>query len=171
MNRAFYNHLSDEQLEPFKRAKSNASILASAGSGKTKTLVHLVAYDLLNCIPPSNIVAFTFTEKAAEELLARIYNLTNQISPSNDITGIYIGTIHAWCLQYLVKASEYYNYTPIDELQVDALVSRLYDFLQLKKVYGLHYPKSIDNFISDLEVLYNENLSIDNDVPTSIKIV
>ncbi len=160
--------LSSEQLAPFQRKTRNASILAAAGSGKTRTLVHLVAADLAAGVPPESIVAFTFTEKAADELLARIHVLVAMRLPDVDLGGIYIGTIHAWCLKYLLNQSDYYNISSVDELHLDALVSRLYDVLDLAKTYGLQYPKAIPNFLADLEVFYNEHLPL-KAVPAPIR--
>ncbi len=160
--------LSGEQLEPFSRSDPNASILAAAGSGKTRTLVHLLAADLAAGIPASGIIAFTFTEKAAEELSARIHTLAKQHLPDVNLAGMYIGTIHAWCLQYLVAQTDFHDFAPLDELQVDALVSRLYDALSLEEAYQLPYPKAIDKFLVDLEVFYNECLRIDQ-VPHKVR--
>jgi len=160
--------LSAEQLKPFTRKARNTCILAGAGSGKTKTLVRLLASDLLRGIPPENIVCFTFTEKAAEELLARIHNLARNEFPTVDVNRLFVGTIHSWCLQYLLKQTSFLNYTPIDELQINALVSRLYDFLELEKTYARAFPSSIDPFLKDLEIFYNEHLS-PSQVPSKIK--
>src|SRR5277367_182582 len=121
--------LSEEQKLPFAGTRTHASILAAAGSGKTRTLIHLLAEDLCSGIPGSGVVAFTFTDKAAEELLARIHVLGKEKMPTVDLSGIFIGTIHSWCLQYLYSQSDFYNITPIDELHFDALVGRLYDTL------------------------------------------
>jgi len=126
--------LSREQRRPVTRTTANVCILAAAGSGKTRTLVHLLAADLASGIPASGIVAFTFTEKAAEELLARIHILAKMHLADLDLTGMYVGTIHAWCLQYLLAQSDFYDLTPLDELQLDAFVSRLYDTLELEFV-------------------------------------
>src|SRR5437870_509367 len=104
--------LSEEQQQPFKRQEPNACILAAAGSGKTRTLSNLVVADLANGIPASAITAFTFTEKAAEELLARIHVIAMKNLPGADLTGMYIGTIHGWCLEYLMSQSDFYNVDP-----------------------------------------------------------
>ncbi|MFX0199745.1 MAG: ATP-dependent helicase [Candidatus Hodarchaeota archaeon] len=160
--------LSPEQQEPFARTTANACILAGAGSGKTRTLVHLLAADLAAGVPASGIVAFTFTEKAGQELLARIHMLAKKYLAGVSLEGIYIGTIHAWCLHFLLSQSEFYNFTPVDELHVDALVSRLYDALLLKESYGQPYPKAIDNFLMDVEVFYNEHLTLEQ-VPSKVR--
>ena len=160
--------ISKEQMQPFGAAKNRSSILAAAGSGKTRTLVHLLAHDLCSGIPASGIVAFTFTEKAAEELLARIHSMQNQYMPTVDLSGIFIGTIHSWCIQYLHSQTAFYNVTPIDELHVDALAARLYSFLKLEEVYDRPFPKAIQPFLGDLEVYYNEHLPL-QDVPQDIE--
>jgi DNA helicase-2/ATP-dependent DNA helicase PcrA len=151
--------LSDEQKVVFASTSSHASILAAAGSGKTRTLIHLLADDLCAGVPASGIVAFTFTEKAAEELLARIHVLGKEKMPDVDLSGIFIGTIHSWCLQYLYSQSDFYNITPIDELHLDALVGRLYDALELEKIYKEAFPRAIEPFLTDIEVFYNEHLA------------
>ena len=168
LQRSIIASLSGEQRKPFERKTRNACILAAAGSGKTRTLVRLLASDLARGIPPENIVCFTFTEKAAEELLARIHNLARKELPSLDIHHLFVGTIHSWCLQYLTKQTNFLNYTPTDELQVNALVSRLYDFLELDKTYGRLFPLGIESFLKDLEIFYNEHLSL-GQVPAGIK--
>src|SRR3989304_7509324 len=108
--------LVPEQREPFGRTTANACILAAAGSGKTRALVHLLGADLAAGIPAPSIVAFTFTEKAADELLARVYVLCRRHLPASNLNRMYVGTIHAWCLQYLIERSDFSNYTPVDEL-------------------------------------------------------
>ena len=160
--------LSVEQQKPLNRLTANACVLAAAGSGKTRTLVHLLANDLANDTPAKDIIAFTFTEKAAEELLARIHLLAKKHLPNIDLGGMYVGTIHAWCLQYLTEQQDFYNFTPIDELHVDALVSRLYDVLGLEKAYGQPYPRAIGKFLKDIEVFFNEDLVLEQ-VPNEIR--
>ena len=160
--------LSEEQKLPFAGTRNHASILAAAGSGKTRTLIHLLAEDLCSGIPGSGVVAFTFTDKAAEELLARIHVLGKEKMPTVDLSGIFIGTIHSWCLQYLYSQSDFYNITPIDELHFDALVGRLYDTLDLEKIYKEPFPRAIQPFLTDLEVFYNEHLTL-TQVPSTIR--
>jgi len=160
--------LSDEQQKPLSGNTQNTCILASAGSGKTNTLVHLIAKDLSDGIDPSEIIAFTFTEKAADELLARIYLLVRKMLPNIDLSGMYIGTIHGWCFQFLLEKSEFYNFTPLDELHMDVLISRLYDKLGLERTYGLSYPHGVTKFLNDLNLFYNENLGFD-DIPPHVR--
>ena len=168
MSRKFQDGLSAEQRAPFSRKSSNASILAAAGSGKTRTLVHLIATDLEAGIPAKDIIAFTFTEKAASELLSRIHSIVLRYMPHVAIDDLYIGTIHSWCLQFLSEQSAFYGFTTLDELHVDALVSRFYDPLGLEQTYGKVYPHAVKDFLKDIEIFYNENLSIEL-VPRAIQ--
>ncbi len=160
--------ITEEQTRPFTGTKNKSSILAAAGSGKTRTLIHLLAHDLCSGIPASGIIAFTFTEKAAEELLARIHALRNQHMSTVTLSGIFIGTIHSWCLQHLYSQQDFYNTTPIDELHIDALAGRLYSFLKLEEIYKKPFPKAVRPFLADLEVFYNEHLPLEK-VPPDIE--
>ena len=106
----------------------------------------MIAEDLANGILPTEIIAFTFTNKAAEELLSRVHYLIGKNIGQQDLAGLYVGTIHAWCLQYLLKQQDFFNFEAIDELHQDSLVSRFYDHLKLEQVYGKPFPMSIEDF-------------------------
>jgi DNA helicase-2/ATP-dependent DNA helicase PcrA len=90
--------------------------------------------------------------------LGRIYLLSKKHIPDRNLSGIFIGTIHSWCHQFLRTKKEYRGFDSLDELQVDALISRLYDQLELEEVYSKPFPKGIEPFLQDLEIYYNENL-------------
>ena len=79
-------------------AEKNLQIIACAGSGKTEFISHRIAYIISEKIAkPENIVAFTFTEKAAEELKFRIRSkIRDLIGHQPDIGDIYVGTIHSF---------------------------------------------------------------------------
>lgn len=124
--------------------------------------------DLERGVSPEGIVAFTYTEKAADELLSRIHSIAAQYLPNVDLAGLFVGTIHSWCLRYLLDQNRYYGFTPLDELQVDALASRLYDYFDVATSYGKPYPKGIKKFLADLEVFYNEGLDLES-VPLQIR--
>lgn len=152
--------MSDEQLEPFGIASQHLVVNASAGSGKTRTLTYLVSADLASGTPPESIVVFSFTEKAADELRARIHAISTGHVPGVDISRLFVGTIHSWCLDYLLGRPAFYNISGVDELHLDALVSRLYDRLGIEIAYGAGFPSGIRPFLADLEVLYNEHLPV-----------
>ena len=83
-------------------------IVACAGSGKTQVIVHRIV-GLSEGVEPRNIVAFTFTEKAAAELKERVRNAVIEAGLSlNGMVEMYIGTIHGWCLDFLQSSLNKY---------------------------------------------------------------
>ena len=162
------NNLSPEQLKPFNRRCVNASILAGAGSGKTRTLTHLIANDIVSGISPDDIVVFTFTKNAAEELRARITHLLSAHGLSLELAKLKVGTIHSWCLHFLLEVDEFINFSPIEDLHLEILITRLYDYLELEDAYGLPFPKAVGKFVADLEVFQNELLNVE-EVPVNIR--
>lgn len=150
--------LSREQQQALRTESRHRCLRASAGSGKTRTMVYALLNDLASGVEPDRIIAFTFTEKAAEELLARIHILASRHLKDRQLRGLYIGTIHRWCFQYLLNKEKYYNIHPLDELQTEALVTRSYDVLKIGELYGCHFPQGISRFRHDLELVQNEGL-------------
>jgi DNA helicase-2/ATP-dependent DNA helicase PcrA len=165
----YANRLSEEQQRAVSKTQESGVILASAGSGKTRTLVHAIADEVLRGTPPEGIVAFTFTKKAAQELLTRIHLLLRELAPDKDPASMSVGTIHSWCFDYLLGNPKFYNFSALDEdIQVYALAARLYDTLALKDVYGHSFPGAVRPFLKDLEIYYNEHLPLRN-VPKKIR--
>ena len=80
-------------------------VIAGAGSGKTEVMARRVAWWVaVEKCPTSEIIAFTFTEAAAEELKFRIRSWLQRVAqPGEDVAigPMYIGTIHGFCLQAL----------------------------------------------------------------------
>jgi len=83
--------LNEKQKEAVLYTDGPLLIGAGAGSGKTRTLTHKVAYFLAIGIKPENILALTFTNKAAEEMKERIKNLLGE---ENFSQKLFIGTFH-----------------------------------------------------------------------------
>lgn len=90
------NSLNDEQLLPLKQIDGGILVTAGAGSGKTRLLTHRVAYliDALG-VDPYNILAITFTNKAAGEMKERISNMVDGAD------GVWISTFHSMCAKIL----------------------------------------------------------------------
>jgi len=64
---------------------------------------------------------------------------------------------------------EFYNFAPLDELHLDAIVSRFYDALGVKEAYSKPYPKGIEKFLADVEIFYNEDLTL-SEVPNTVAV-
>ena len=115
--------LTTTQQEAVSDPARNLQILACAGSGKTEVLAHRVAYVLTrahNPLAPANVVAFTFTNKAAAELRRRIVDrVTEQSSgPVTGMADMFIGTIHSFCLDLLTtECPEFLKFESLDEVR------------------------------------------------------
>ena len=74
-------------------------VIAGAGTGKTRTLVHRLAYLVAEArVPPENLLAITFTTRAADEMRERIVALCSE---GIDLSGLFVGTIHSFCHRIL----------------------------------------------------------------------
>ncbi|HET9850043.1 MAG TPA: UvrD-helicase domain-containing protein [Candidatus Saccharimonadales bacterium] len=93
--------LNDRQCQAVLTTEGPLLILAGAGSGKTKTLTHRMAYILEKGLAqPANILAVTFTNKAAGEMRARVAALAGR-RPENRGFLPYLGTFHSICVRIL----------------------------------------------------------------------
>ncbi len=83
--------------------RRNLQIIACAGSGKTEFVSTRIAYLIAEkIVKPENIVAFTFTERAAEELKFRIRSkIRDIVGHQPDIGELYVGAIHGFCFELL----------------------------------------------------------------------
>ena len=86
----FLQELNPEQRSAVKHTEGPSMVIAGAGSGKTKVLTYKIAFLLSKGINPFNILALTFTNKAAREMKSRITNLVG-----NDGHNVWMGTFHS----------------------------------------------------------------------------
>lgn len=122
--------LTDTQREAIEHAGGNLQLIACAGSGKTEVVarrvVHLLTPGEEGGLAPRNIVAFTFTDKAAAELKERI--ITRVREALGEIPGLaemFVGTIHAYALELLKSESpKYLKYEVLNEVQQGLFVDR-----------------------------------------------
>ena len=80
------NELNDMQKEAVLYNDGPLLIIAGAGSGKTKTLTTKIAYLIENGVNPVNILAITFTNKAAQEMKDRIYKMVGSKAKESQIS-------------------------------------------------------------------------------------
>jgi len=105
------DNLNKKQQEVVEIKESPVLVIAGAGSGKTKVLTHRIAYLIFqNKVNPGNILAVTFTNKAAQEMKDRVEFLSKDISGSKMIKGLWMGTFHAICARILRQEIETLGY-------------------------------------------------------------
>lgn len=93
------DELNDKQYEAVTATEGPSLVIAGAGSGKTKVLTHKIAYLIgEKAIKPWNILAITFTNKAANEMKERVKSLIGESA-----TDIWMGTFHSICVRILRK--------------------------------------------------------------------
>lgn len=101
MEKKVYNNLNKKQQAAVFNMNGPAIILAGAGSGKTRVLIHKVLYMIDHDIGPKEIVMITFTNKAAQEMKNRIRSFLGK-----ETTLGYVGTFHSFCCQILRREGQ-----------------------------------------------------------------
>jgi DNA helicase-2/ATP-dependent DNA helicase PcrA len=119
--------LSPDQKEAVLSRSRYNRVIAGAGAGKTETLTRRIVYLILaEGVEPSSIVAFTFTERAAQAMKSRIYQRVGELDESKlgKLGEMYVGTIHAYAKRVLDDYFKFGNYTVLDENQEIAFLMR-----------------------------------------------
>jgi DNA helicase-2/ATP-dependent DNA helicase PcrA len=105
------DNLNSRQQEAVKVKEAFILVIAGAGSGKTKVLTRRIAYLIFQKnINPSNILAVTFTNKAAQEMKDRIEFICKDISNRNMMKGLWMGTFHSICARILRQEIDILGY-------------------------------------------------------------
>jgi len=133
---AIKQDLNEAQQEAVLKHRGPALVIAGAGSGKTRVLTYRIAYLLSLGIPPSRILALTFTNKAASEMKERIAKM---VTP--DLAGrLWMGTFHSLFARILRREAEILgfpsNFTIYDTLDSRSLIKTIVRELNLdEKIY------------------------------------
>lgn len=139
--------LNDKQLEACCTTDGPLLILAGAGSGKTRVITHRIAYliDEMS-VNPYNILAITFTNKAAAEMRERVDNLVGFGAES-----VWVSTFHSMCVRILRKHIDKIggtsSFTIYDASEQKTVVKEVLKYLQLDPKL---YPEAGDAF-GDIE--------------------
>src|SRR6266536_2650492 len=158
--------LEGAALAAVRHRGSHLQIIASAGSGKTEVVSQRIADLLADGVAAGAIVAFTFTERAADELRKRIAERTEDRlggAALDQLGGLFVGTIHAYCFRLLqTHVPRYETYDVLDDHQLTAFLAREATRLDLKRLdpQGRLFG-SIDRFLRGVDVVENELLDPD----------
>ena len=159
--------LTPDQSKAVQSEKRRVLVVAGAGSGKTEVMARRIAWWVgVKNVPKESIVAFTFTEKAAEEMKFRIRYWIGEITPPDEdisLGGMYVGTIHGFCLAKLRDfwPDIYHNYDILDEAARMALILR--GFNNILGLNGLRsalrgsQSDTIEQFITAYDQLHEHN--------------
>lgn len=135
--------LNDRQKEAVEYMGGPLLILAGAGSGKTRVLTYKIAYLLeKNIVKPWQILAITFTNKAAKEMKERVEGLVGQVS-----SDMWLGTFHSVCVRILKREIELLGYTRdfniFDEIDKEKVIKEVMKKLNIdEKMYPVGLLKS-----------------------------
>ncbi len=146
-------NLNKEQKDAVQTIAGPLLILAGAGSGKTKVLTTRIAYLVQSGVRPKDILAVTFTNKAAKEMKERL----GKILGENTVKYMWVGTFHGICGRILRENIDNYNFqsgkkldknfTIYDETDSNAVIKQAVKKLNLDdKVYA---PKLVKSIISN----------------------
>lgn len=154
-----FENLSDSQREAVETIDEDLEIIACAGAGKTGVVTRRIINILKSKsdILPENIVAFTFTKKAAEELKSRINAYGKAVlGHTKGFAHIYVGTIHGFCIRMLQDyIPEFQKFSVLDEIETKLFVERYYEECGMQDLELKKYVET-SLFITVMSVL-NEN--------------
>lgn len=129
------NDWTPNQQSAIDTIGQNMQIVACAGSGKTSTMVaHILRLLQEDDVNPENIVAITYTEKAAASLKQKVFDEYKKTHDSIEgLANMYIGTIHGFCLYMLQEYSdEYKSFETLNDVQARLFIKRY------RKINGLY---------------------------------
>lgn len=140
-------NLNKEQIEAVKTIDGPVLVMAGAGSGKTKVLTTRIAYLIEEGIPSYNILAITFTNKAAAEMRDRVSNLIGDVSS-------FIGTFHSLGVRIIRENHDVLglpnNFTIIDSDDTNTIIKKILKEMNLdSKQYSPSYVRNRISFIKN----------------------
>lgn len=148
-----FDKLNDRQREAVLHKEGPCLVLAGAGSGKTRVLTERIVHLINEGVRPQNILAITFTNKAAKEMKERVFN-----SIGSDADKIFIGTFHSFGLKVVRENAEVLGYskniTILDRDDVNSLIKK---FLKDLNLDSEKYP--VKYILNKISFAKNEGLT------------
>ena len=142
--------LNARQREAVTHGEEPLLIVAGAGTGKTATIVHRVAWQILNGVSPQRIMLLTFTRRAAEEMVRRVNAILRRMSLSEEgsklmTSGLMGGTFHAVAVhilrQYGPRIGLSPDFTVLDRSDAEDFLDVLRTELKLTEKTSRRFPK------------------------------
>ena len=148
-NKSYLKDLNEAQLNAVLKTDGPLMVIAGAGSGKTRVLTYKIVHLVENGVDPFEILALTFTNKAAREMKLRISSMIGESESKN----IWMGTFHSVFAKILRfeahKIGFTSDFTIYDTQDSERLISSIIKEKALDK--DVYRPKSIRNRISSLK--------------------
>lgn len=160
-NEILLSNLTQDQYNAVIDTNRNVLCLACAGSGKSRTLAYKIAYLISQGAAPESIVAFTFTEKAADSIKRRVAEALHKFNyPENYIGAMFIGTIDSFCQKLLgnIDAS-FRQYDILD--QNGLILFAMSRHARLGIPFGQGYFNTIKKITDAWQTANNENISFE----------
>ena len=155
----YLKDLNEEQLHAVTTKNHKILVLAGAGSGKTKVLTTRIKYLIDNGVNPNEIVAFTFTKKASDEMEDRLkyYHFNN------------VYTFHSFCYRYIMDWPEYFGFqrppSVVDDYYKTDVINKILKGMNINRNPS-QFLKYISNRKNGLDVKmeYQEETSLFNTI-------
>ncbi|MEJ8597260.1 UvrD-helicase domain-containing protein [Riemerella anatipestifer] len=168
--------LNEAQYEAVTTIQGPLMVLAGAGSGKTRVLTMRIAHLITNGVDPFNILALTFTNKAAREMKERIAKVVGE----SDAKSLWMGTFHSVFARILRSEAHYLgfpsNFTIYDSQDALNVLKKVIKDLNIDS--DLYKPKKIQARISQyknnlitVRAYYNNPELMENDARANMKLI
>jgi DNA helicase-2/ATP-dependent DNA helicase PcrA len=156
------NNLTSDQYDAVVDDSKNILCLACAGSGKSRTLAYKIAYLVSKGESPDSIIAFTFTEKAAESIKRRVAeSLCKFDLPENNIGAMFIGTLDSFCQKLLGDINaKYRQYDILDRNGLILFLMSRFRQVGLKYGEGRYFKENILPIADAWQTMNNENIDL-----------
>jgi len=159
--------LTDEQRAAATDSSPDILAIACAGSGKSRTLAYRIVWLIAQGVDPGSIVAFTFTEKAADSIQLRVATALSRIGMDPTILGrIYIGTIHGFCKKLLGQIdARYRQFDVLDENRLQLFLMSRYPRLglhDLRRTRNARYFQTVKEVARAWSTAHDELLSLED---------
>lgn len=145
-------NLNKQQLDAVKAPLGPTLVLAGAGSGKTRVLTNRIMYLVKECgVSPSNVLAITFTNKAANEMKSRLMEF------DCNAQFMHISTIHSFCASVLRREAQELdrnsNFSIYTESEKQSLLKKI-----VKRTFDMSDAKTVDSFGESISKIKNNAL-------------